>query len=479
MGAGRLLLIENLDHDAHLIQSVFQDIGVDVVRVSGGSDGLELASSFRPNIVILTDDLPDISGYMVCGQLKRSEEFANIPVILTSAKDSAEQMFAKHAEQPTRADAYLTKPLNAEQLLDAASSVGFLPANNGDLTPAPQRMPSGAMLGVEVTDDVILEPSEGMVSLDSPILDMDVASFDPATEEVVDVQDDDFSVSDAEAEAFIREATSVGHNMAPMSVEVDEMADMAVVDDLDAPAIDDLGESLGLGDMLEDLEVSSGSTSDGGLDSLLAQHPTADGDAFSTPAPAPSNPEPHAQHEVQALKQEVSRLQALLAEQESPKALESKLREAEQERDALRDVEATQEQTIRRLRDDIERLQEGDASTQARLAELEAHHEQSDHTVQSLRAERDDAQRKLTDVVVQNRGLKSQVKDLSDELEALRAQMMLSRDEMDVQAQALEEARAHASRSHVDASQSLEIIASLRADLQRPLSALEASLGND
>ena len=79
--------------------------------------GLAAAQSARPDLILLTIELPRMNGFSVCNKLKRDDRTQNIPVIILSS-DSTEETFDLHRKLRTRADAYAHKPIAFESLLE-------------------------------------------------------------------------------------------------------------------------------------------------------------------------------------------------------------------------------------------------------------------------------------------------------------------------------------------------------------------------
>ncbi len=83
---GLILIID----DSKLILKVTSDIlqkdGHNIITAITGKDGLELAKTGNPDLIILDVVLPDIDGYDVLKELKKDEFTKNIPVIMYTSK---------------------------------------------------------------------------------------------------------------------------------------------------------------------------------------------------------------------------------------------------------------------------------------------------------------------------------------------------------------------------------------------------------
>lgn len=79
-------------------------------EAANGAEGLEKASSFHPNVVILDLGLPDMNGLEV---LKKLRSWTTIPIIILTVTDDEK---TKVALLDAGADDYLTKPFGPEEL---------------------------------------------------------------------------------------------------------------------------------------------------------------------------------------------------------------------------------------------------------------------------------------------------------------------------------------------------------------------------
>ncbi len=116
MGLARILVIEDDEDVARLEQTVLERAGYEVRVTGGGAEGLELADSYKPDVVILDVGLPDISGLDVCTSLSNS----NNAFILMVSGHSREQDILLGLG--LGADDYITKPFSGNELVARVGS---------------------------------------------------------------------------------------------------------------------------------------------------------------------------------------------------------------------------------------------------------------------------------------------------------------------------------------------------------------------
>ena len=106
-----LLLIEDDKSDIISITNLLETNGYKVTAALTGNEGLSLAASLCPDVILLNLGLPDMDGYKVLQQLR---SWSNIPIIILSTRcEEAEKVMALDSG----ADDYVTKPFGTEELL--------------------------------------------------------------------------------------------------------------------------------------------------------------------------------------------------------------------------------------------------------------------------------------------------------------------------------------------------------------------------
>ena len=84
MGAAPLVLVADHDESCRdLITGLFRRIGFETSEATTGPEALELAAGVQPSLVVLDVNLPEVSGYEVCREL-RDEYDGQIGIIFVS-----------------------------------------------------------------------------------------------------------------------------------------------------------------------------------------------------------------------------------------------------------------------------------------------------------------------------------------------------------------------------------------------------------
>src|SRR5512133_68772 len=109
--APHILVIDDEPQILRAIRTILTEKQFRVTTASRGEEGLALAATHEPDLIILDLGLPDMDGVEVC---KRLREWTQIPIIILSVRDSEKD---KVAALDAGADDYLTKPFGIEELL--------------------------------------------------------------------------------------------------------------------------------------------------------------------------------------------------------------------------------------------------------------------------------------------------------------------------------------------------------------------------
>jgi two-component system, OmpR family, response regulator MprA len=108
-----LLLIDDSEVQSHQIREALERLGYNVTLASSGVEGLKLARTLAPDLVLLDVVMADIDGFAVCRWLKMNAETREIPVIMLTVRSA----LADRVEGLNiGADDYLAKPFEDDEL---------------------------------------------------------------------------------------------------------------------------------------------------------------------------------------------------------------------------------------------------------------------------------------------------------------------------------------------------------------------------
>ncbi|HEV7386388.1 MAG TPA: phosphate regulon transcriptional regulator PhoB [Phenylobacterium sp.] len=108
-----VLVVEDEDSLATLLQYNLQKEGYDVALAGDGEEALLLVDERLPDLIVLDWMLPKISGIEVCRRLRQRNETRNVPIIMLTARGEETD---RVRGLDTGADDYVVKPFSMTEL---------------------------------------------------------------------------------------------------------------------------------------------------------------------------------------------------------------------------------------------------------------------------------------------------------------------------------------------------------------------------
>jgi len=119
----RVLVIEDHEDNRRILRDLLTSAGYEPLEAITGEEGVALAETHRPDLILMDIQLPGLDGYEATRRIKANPALRHIPVIaVTSYALSGDEVKAKAAG----CDAYVTKPFSPRALL--AKVREYLPA---------------------------------------------------------------------------------------------------------------------------------------------------------------------------------------------------------------------------------------------------------------------------------------------------------------------------------------------------------------
>lgn len=108
-----LLVDDNRTHQYSLGKHLTQS-GFEVLHAHSGEMALQLATAHHPDAILLDINLPDMTGFTICQQLKADPRTSSIPVVFHSATHDTAS--ARSQAAALGAISFLSYPINVEHL---------------------------------------------------------------------------------------------------------------------------------------------------------------------------------------------------------------------------------------------------------------------------------------------------------------------------------------------------------------------------
>ena len=109
-----ILLIEDHEDNRRIVRDLVTSVGYDLIEATTGEDGVAMAESQAPDLILMDIQLPGIDGYEATRRIKANPACTGIPIIaVTSYALSGDEAKA----QAAGCDGYVTKPYSPRVLL--------------------------------------------------------------------------------------------------------------------------------------------------------------------------------------------------------------------------------------------------------------------------------------------------------------------------------------------------------------------------
>ncbi len=110
----RVLIVEPDGAFALSLASVYRGEGYATAVAASAAEAEREVGARPPDLAVVRAELPDLSGFSLCGRLRR--ERPGLPLVIFSSESTPEAL-AEHARSPSAAHAYLAVPLDTAALL--------------------------------------------------------------------------------------------------------------------------------------------------------------------------------------------------------------------------------------------------------------------------------------------------------------------------------------------------------------------------
>jgi len=116
----KILIIDDDPVNLDFFQLMLSKLGFTVGEATDGLDALEKLKDFYPDIILLDNIMPKMSGWELTKTLKEDPRYRDIPIIMFSALDDVKD---KLAGFELGVDDYITKPFNFSEVLARIKSI--------------------------------------------------------------------------------------------------------------------------------------------------------------------------------------------------------------------------------------------------------------------------------------------------------------------------------------------------------------------
>ena len=120
MSKGKVLVVDDEDAIRDLIVFNLTQQGFETLEAADGLEAIKQVETGKPDLIILDVMLPRMDGLEVCHKLRRSQEYANLPILmLTARSEEVDRVLGLEIG----ADDYVTKPFSPRELMARVKAI--------------------------------------------------------------------------------------------------------------------------------------------------------------------------------------------------------------------------------------------------------------------------------------------------------------------------------------------------------------------
>jgi CHASE2 domain-containing sensor protein/CheY-like chemotaxis protein len=150
--APQILIVDDDDEHRSILSSLLQEIGCRTLEANYGKQGLTMAITHHPDLILLDLAMPNMDGFELIIHLQEHPQTNGVPIIVSSAN-----VFEENRQRTLQAgaSAFLPKPLHRDELLKAMDSALKLDWIYSQSTKLPSPPPSQTL-----TDSELVAPDQ-------------------------------------------------------------------------------------------------------------------------------------------------------------------------------------------------------------------------------------------------------------------------------------------------------------------------------
>jgi CheY-like chemotaxis protein len=109
-----IMVVDDVESNRVLLKMILED-DFNIIECESGPKCLAKVEQQVPDVILLDVNMPEMTGYEVCTELRKHKESATIPIIFVSAMDNIEERLAGFE---AGGDEYITKPIDPEHVIE-------------------------------------------------------------------------------------------------------------------------------------------------------------------------------------------------------------------------------------------------------------------------------------------------------------------------------------------------------------------------
>ncbi len=109
----KILVVEDNPVIANMVQKIVVHLGYDFITATNGKQGVNMAASQLPDLILLDISLPEMDGFAAARQIRQNPKTHSIPILAVTGRASFED---QEACLQSGCNDYISKPFILEKL---------------------------------------------------------------------------------------------------------------------------------------------------------------------------------------------------------------------------------------------------------------------------------------------------------------------------------------------------------------------------
>ena len=113
-------MVDDVPENRAVLVSALEAVGFEVHEAANGHDGIALAQSLLPDLILMDIVMPDIGGVEVIRRLRKILQLESTPIVAVSASATPE---VEASAMAVGANSFLGKPVNLKELMQCTAKL--------------------------------------------------------------------------------------------------------------------------------------------------------------------------------------------------------------------------------------------------------------------------------------------------------------------------------------------------------------------
>ena len=119
----KILVVDDESDIRIFFTSLLEDAGYETAVAGNGQEALERVEDQRPDLITLDITMPESSGVRFYRDMKESEAYKEIPIIIITGISTDFEKFISSRRQVPPPEGYLAKPIDQQEFLDMVAKL--------------------------------------------------------------------------------------------------------------------------------------------------------------------------------------------------------------------------------------------------------------------------------------------------------------------------------------------------------------------